>query len=52
MFNILKNDITFTLIYNLQPLPEIKKIAKVEKFVADLPNKTKNFLHIRNKNKI
>ena len=37
---------------DLQPLPEIKKLSKVEKFVADLHNKTKNVLHIRNKNKI
>ena len=38
--------------HDLQPSPEIKKIAKVEKFDADLHNKTKKFLHIRNKNKI
>ena len=46
MFNILKNYVTFTMIYHF--LPERMKIEKVEKLVANLHDKKEYVIHVRN----
>ena len=48
MFNILKNCITFTMIYHFY-LVQNAKAEKVQKLIAKLHNKNKYFIHIRNK---